>query len=119
MSFSYIFISKLKEISQNKRMAIIIVICLVLGYAFILVFSSKLYEINRRMSLTELKHVENAYISLYFDDFKIFSNTEVESGIVHRTDYKNTTIYFTFKDETYKTFAVEAVSYTHLRAHET
>jgi len=108
MSFSYIFISKLKEISQNKRMAIIIVICLVLGYAFILVFSSKLYEINRRMSLTELKHVENAYISLYFDDFKIFSNTEVESGIVHRTDYKNTTIYFTFKDETYKTFAVEA-----------
>jgi len=59
------------------------------------------------MSLAELKHVENAWISSDFDKLEIFKDPEVEAGIEHRTDYKNTVVYFTFKDEIYVAFAVE------------
>lgn len=108
MNLSYMLASKLKEIAQNKRMAFIIIICLVLGYAFILIFSSKLYELNQRMSLAELKNVENTWVSSYFDDFKIFSDPEVETGIIHRIDYRGADIFFIFKGETYMAVAVEA-----------
>ena len=108
MNFNYMFITKLKEIAQNKRMTFIIIICLVLGYIFILVFSSKLYEINRRLSLTEMENIENAWISSRFDKLEIFNTPDAKAGIVHRTDYRNTVVYFTFKDEIYTTFAVEA-----------
>jgi len=59
------------------------------------------------MSFAELKQVENTWLSSYFDEFEIFRDPEVVSGIEHRTDYKNSNVYFTFKGETYPAFAVE------------
>ena len=108
MNLSYILTSKLKEIAQNKRMAVIIVICLVLGYSFILIFSSKLYEIEQRRKLAQLKNIDNTWVSSYFHDFRIFNSPQVRAGIVHQVDYKGADIFFTFKDETYMALAVEA-----------
>jgi len=107
MNLGYIILSKLKEIAKNKKMAVIIVICLVLGYAFILIFSSKIFEINRRMEFAKIKNTENAYILSDSRLTDVQDDPDFENGIEHRSDYGSASVYVAFKNDTFMVYGTE------------
>jgi hypothetical protein len=56
---------------------------------------------------SELNHVDNAWISSHFSNFKEFNNPKIKTGIEHRTNYEFAVIHFKFQGAIHMSNALE------------